>query len=54
VKAAGLKGAVAGKDHSVYVTMNDSVYVVQTLVTDKPPAKQVGLSVKVLQRWVKQ
>jgi hypothetical protein len=54
VKASGLKGAVAGKDHSVYLTMNDSVYVVQTLVTDKPLAKQVGLSVKVLQRWVKQ
>jgi hypothetical protein len=52
VAAKGLNGAVVGVDHSVYVTANNAVYVVRTRITKATPAKQVPLSVKVLQRWV--
>jgi hypothetical protein len=48
----GAKGARVGADHSVWVNMNHTLYVVRTNVTAKPPALQVPLSVKVLERWV--
>jgi len=48
----GAKGARVGADHSVWVDMNHTLYVVRTNVTAKPPVLQVPLSVKVLERWV--
>jgi hypothetical protein len=48
----GAKGARVGADHSVWVDMNHTLYVVRTNVTAKPPVLQVPLSGKVLERWV--
>ncbi|MEI8239125.1 MAG: hypothetical protein WCI22_06850 [Actinomycetota bacterium] len=52
IQAKGLSGALVGIDHSLYMTVNGSVYVVRTRITTGTPAQQVALSVKILQRWL--
>lgn len=47
-----VSGAIVGPDSSVYVTVNNAVYVVLTQVTGASAADQVPLSVAVLQKWL--
>ena len=47
-----VSGAIVGPDSSVYVTVNNAIYVVLTRVTGGPDADQVPLSVAVLQKWL--